>query len=316
MKNGIPKISVLIICYKQEELIKRAIDSLLAQKDYIYEICVSDDCSPDRTWEILQEYDNQYPGLFKLHRNEPNVGIFENIEYTWSMPTGDLVYRLAGDDECGDSFFERVIEFIGKKNIDYKKELFCIFSDHKCIYPNGDSFVYKNKNSICNIDRIKMYERGILYNRGTCFSINVLKKFIKVSKGRSYITENAMDCQMHVFSRTAYYIPIVGNVYHAAIGVSVSMNDKRRLEHEGTMVYAYEFLKGQGISFSKKELRLPDYNVAIKKFRHKKNIKSLARCIYTYIRCFDYECFFKGISVKATIFKILRRLPHSNPINW
>ncbi|MBQ0090650.1 MAG: glycosyltransferase, partial [Prevotellaceae bacterium] len=64
MIEGIPRLSVLIITYKQEELIKRAIYSLLAKKDYIYEICVSDDCSPDGTWEVLQEYDRLYPGLF------------------------------------------------------------------------------------------------------------------------------------------------------------------------------------------------------------------------------------------------------------
>lgn len=61
MKN--PKISALVICYKQEKLIKRAIDSLLNQKEYLYEICVSDDGSPDKTWEVLQEYAVQHPGF-------------------------------------------------------------------------------------------------------------------------------------------------------------------------------------------------------------------------------------------------------------
>ena len=117
--NGFPKITVLIISYKQENLIKRAIDSLLQQKDYLYEICVSDDCSPDNTWEVLQEYSRQNPGLFKLHQNNPNVGIFENIEYSWTMPSGDLVYQLSGDDECPDGWFKSVVELIQKENIDY-----------------------------------------------------------------------------------------------------------------------------------------------------------------------------------------------------
>ena len=142
MIKGIPKISVIVITYKQEELIKRAINSLLSQKDYIYEICVSDDCSPDHTWDVLQEYDKQYPGLFVLNRNEPNVGIFENIERTWSMPTGDIIYRLAGDDECGEDWFKTVVDFIQENRIDYKSELFCIYGNYKNVYPNGDSYIF------------------------------------------------------------------------------------------------------------------------------------------------------------------------------
>ena len=201
MIEGVPKISVLIICYKQEELIKRAINSLLAQKDYIYEICVSDDCSPDRTWEVLQEYDKQYPGLFKLHQNRPNVGIFENIEYTWTMPTGDIIYQLAGDDECGEGWFKTVIEYIQNNHIDYKNELFCIYGDYKCVYPNGDSFRYNQRYAKKNKDLVRLYERGFICNRSSCYSVNVLKKFIKVSRGRSFMVENAMDLQVHLFSK-------------------------------------------------------------------------------------------------------------------
>ena len=39
-----------------------------------------------------------------------NVGIFENIEFTWTMPEGDLIYQLSGDDECGDGFFKAVLD--------------------------------------------------------------------------------------------------------------------------------------------------------------------------------------------------------------
>ena len=176
MINGIPKISVLIICYKQEDLIKRAINSLLAQKDYIYEICVSDDCSPDKTWDVLQEYDNKYPGLFKLHRNEPNVGIFENIEYTWGMPTGEIIYQLAGDDECGEDWFKTVVEFIQKKNIDYKKELFCIYGDYERRYPNGDVYVKHNYAVLNNKNLLKLALRGLIGNRSCCYSKKILDK--------------------------------------------------------------------------------------------------------------------------------------------
>ena len=139
MIEGIPRISVLVITYRQEGIVGRTLDSLLAQKDYLYEICVSDDCSPDHTWDVLLDYQKRYPDIIKLHRNEPNVGIFENTEQSWTMATGDVVNTIAGDDTTPDGWYKAVVEFIQQNNIDYKNELFCIYGDFKCIYPNGDS---------------------------------------------------------------------------------------------------------------------------------------------------------------------------------
>ena len=65
MIEGIPRISVLVITYKQQDIVGRTLDSLLAQKDYLYEICLSDDCSPDNTWQVLLNYQKQYPDLIK-----------------------------------------------------------------------------------------------------------------------------------------------------------------------------------------------------------------------------------------------------------
>ena len=138
MIDGIPRISVLVITYRQENLIGRTLDSLLIQKDYLYEICVSDDCSPDNTWGVLQDYHKRYPDIIKLHRNNPNVGIFKNIECTWTMPTGDVINQIAGDDTTPDGWYKTVVEYILNSNIDYKNELFCIYGDYKAVYPSGD----------------------------------------------------------------------------------------------------------------------------------------------------------------------------------
>ena len=110
MIQGIPKISVLVITYKQEDIVGRTLDSLLAQKEFLYEICVSDDCSPDNTWEVLLDYQRRYPDVIKLHRNDPNVGIFENTEYSWSMATGEVINTIAGDDTTPDGWYKAVVE--------------------------------------------------------------------------------------------------------------------------------------------------------------------------------------------------------------
>ena len=314
--NNAPRLSVIIITYNQEDVIRRAIDSLMKQRDYIFEICVSDDCSKDRTWDILEEYKNKYPSVFVLNRNDPNLGIFQNIEKSWTMPSGDVVYQMAGDDEVPNGWFKTVIEFL--KDIDWRHEKFCVYSDHKCIYPNGDTFVVKkNKRVNWQAGLLKQYEYGLLNGRGACYSIEVLKCFQECSKGRSFISENAQDGQLHFFTEKAYYIPQIGNIYYSGIGVSSAMmSDERRLEHENTMVYAFEFFKNLGEFFTPSYSRLPQYNIAIKRFRNHHTIRNFLYVVKTYFASFDFNISFRDIDIRRFIFRIKRHLYHSKPILW
>lgn len=313
---GIPKISVLIVSYNQEIVIKRTIESLLCQKDYIYEICISDDCSTDRTWDVILEYERMYPDLFKTRRNQTNIGIFKNVEFTWTMPSGEIVYQLAGDEECGDEWFQNVVEYIKNNDIDYKKELFCIYGDYKCVYPNGDSLTCSNKYATSGVDRLRLYERGLLANRSSCYSINVLNKFLRVSNGRSFIVENAQDSQLHIFTQRAYYLPLVGNIYYANIGVSSNMSNDIILEHENTMVYAYVFFKKLCVEIHHKDKNLPQYNIAKKRFFYKKSFDNLLHLIRCSLSVFDPKFIFITKGIKRTLFPLFRRFPHKKPICW
>lgn len=315
MIEGIPRISVLIISYKQENLIKRAINSLLTQRDYIYEICVSDDCSPDNTWLVLQEYAKQYPGLFKLHRNEPNLGIFQNIEYTWSMPTGDIICRLAGDDECGTGWFNKVVDFIKANKIDYKNELFCIYGDHICIYPKGDSYV-KHNISIKKYpnDALKLAFRGLISNRGACFSIKVLHKFEKVSQGRSHIAEFLQDRQLQMYAQKNYYIPSIGNIYYSGIGVSAHLDEKLLNERKKIRPYAVNYMESKGIKIRNSEKYFGKYIAAAADFGSRRTMSNFCSALFYFIVSFDVRYSFLGDNLRHYLFAIKRRLPHSKPI--
>ncbi len=316
MIEGIPKISVLVITYNQEEVIGRALNSLIAQKDYLYEICVSDDFSKDRTWEILQEYAVEHPGLFVLNRNNPNVGIFENIEKTWQMPTGDIIYQLSGDDECGEGWFQKVITFIQENKIDYKSELFCIYGDYKAIYPNGDAFVFKNDMIITGINPIRLTVRALIGNRSVCYSKKILNKFEKVSKGRSHIAESAQEKQVQLFTEISYYIPYVGNIYYTGIGVSASLNDEKLKDREQIERYAQNFIENRGYVFCRKDLNYLNFleKEAIA-YRNKTSWFKF-RLLLLYVKSIDVVFGIRGFRLKRYLFAIVRRLPHKKPIYW
>ncbi|QTD31885.1 glycosyltransferase [Pseudomonas fluorescens] len=91
--------SVVVSCYNQEHYIVECLDSILSQEiDFDCEIIVSDDCSTDRTPELLRAYAESHPGRIKLLLRDKNVGAALNYHGVHKMAGGDIVYHFDGDD--------------------------------------------------------------------------------------------------------------------------------------------------------------------------------------------------------------------------
>ena len=315
MLPNIPKISVLVITYKQEKIVSRTLDSLIVQRDYLYEICVSDDCSPDNTWEVLLDYQRRYPDLIKLHRNNPNVGIFENFEQVWTMPTGDVINHVSGDDCVGEGWFKTVVEYIQNKGIDYKNELFCIYGDYKCIYPNGDSMVHKNKAVSKYDDVLRLALRGVINSRGCCFSKKILDKYQKVSLGHSHVAENAQDRMLQVYTEKNYYIPQVGNIYYSMIGISSRITEELKKERMQIWPYTVKCLEGFGVQLCEKDKLFIKHRMTYQEYHYWGNKKKAFLSLWYYLRSFDWRVFKASDITRGFVFAIRRRLPHKHIIN-
>jgi len=51
-----PLVSVIMPAYNAEKFIGEAIESILNQTFKDFEFIILDDCSKDKTWEIIQDY--------------------------------------------------------------------------------------------------------------------------------------------------------------------------------------------------------------------------------------------------------------------
>jgi glycosyltransferase involved in cell wall biosynthesis len=93
------KLSVCLITYNHEQFITQALDSaLIQQAEFDYEIVVGDDCSVDRTREIVFEYQHRYPDKIRLALPEKNLGVNRNLAQTLKACRGEYVALLEGDD--------------------------------------------------------------------------------------------------------------------------------------------------------------------------------------------------------------------------
>ena len=95
-----PLISYLLVTYNQEKFVKEAVESALAQTYSPMEIIISDDCSTDRTFEIIKETVANYQGLHKItiSRNSNNLGIGKHLNKVMAMAKGELFVMASGDD--------------------------------------------------------------------------------------------------------------------------------------------------------------------------------------------------------------------------
>lgn len=93
------KLSVAMITYNHERFIAQAIESVLAQQsNFDYEVVVGEDCSTDRTREILMDFHRRHPGRIVPLLRDRNLGAMRNFERTITACQGQYVAFLEGDD--------------------------------------------------------------------------------------------------------------------------------------------------------------------------------------------------------------------------
>ncbi|MGB7409376.1 MAG: glycosyltransferase [Pontixanthobacter sp.] len=91
---------MITCCYNQQEVVGDAFRAMLAQDYHPLEIVISDDCSQDETYTVLQRIAADYAGPHKivLNRNPRNLGIAAHIDRVTELASGEFIVGGAGDD--------------------------------------------------------------------------------------------------------------------------------------------------------------------------------------------------------------------------
>lgn len=92
-----PKISVIMPTYNREELLPRAIDSILAQTYKDFEFIIIDDGSTDNTIHLLKEYAEKDKRI-RVFRNAENKGIAYSRERGLNFARGKYIAVMDSDD--------------------------------------------------------------------------------------------------------------------------------------------------------------------------------------------------------------------------
>lgn len=110
--TGRPLVTFYVITYNQSRFVREAVESALAQTYSPLEIVLSDDCSQDDTFEIIQETTRRYSGPHTviLNRNERNLGLSEHLNRIIELASGELIVASDGDDVSRPQRTERCVD--------------------------------------------------------------------------------------------------------------------------------------------------------------------------------------------------------------
>lgn len=112
-----PKISVVVPAYNVENYVEQCIDSLLNQTFQDIELIIIDDCSTDKTLEIIN---NKYGKLdnVSIFKNDVNIGQGQTRNKAMKIARGKYIYFLDSDDVLLSNGLETLYVLAEKNNAD------------------------------------------------------------------------------------------------------------------------------------------------------------------------------------------------------
>ena len=84
--------------YNRSEMMQRAVNSVLAQDYPNFELLIVDDCSPDNTWQVLNDLYGEHPQI-RLFRQEKGQGACAARNMAIKAAAGEFVTGIDDDDE-------------------------------------------------------------------------------------------------------------------------------------------------------------------------------------------------------------------------
>lgn len=106
-----PDISVCIPVYNCEKFIGATIDSVLAQTCKDFELIILNNCSTDRTLDVINQYNDP---RIRLIQNETNIGAEGNWNIALIEARGEFIKILCADDLLYPNCLERQLAVFKK----------------------------------------------------------------------------------------------------------------------------------------------------------------------------------------------------------
>ena len=131
------KVSIIVPVYNTSKYLEKCLDSLVNQTLNDIEIIIINDCSTDKSLDIIEKYRKKQKNI-KLINNKVNKGIGYNRNLGIKESKGDYILFVDSDDYIDNNYSEELYNYVVNNNLDIA------VCDVKKIDDNGKLISYEN----------------------------------------------------------------------------------------------------------------------------------------------------------------------------
>lgn len=151
-------ISIVIPVYNAGKYISKCAESIFNQTYPNVEFVFVEDCSPDNTWQMLQELKSTHKDKnIILYRNEHNLGAGATRNKGLELASGKYVYFADADDELDSNLLQKAYDKLEADQSDF------VYIAYKHIIDNKTYFnpIYEPALHAKSIEQIKNYAQSL-----------------------------------------------------------------------------------------------------------------------------------------------------------
>lgn len=214
-------LSVAIPCYNSESYMRHCIDSLLPGGDEVEILIVDDGSTKDRTAEIADEYERNYPGICRAIHQE-NGGHGEAVNAGLRNASGIYFKVVDSDDWVDESAYMEILNTLrrfvyGEKTLDmlvsnfvYEKQ----GSDRKKVMNYRTALP---ENQLIDWDNVKVFILGqYILMHSVIYRTELLRQCGLELPKHTFYVDNIFVYQPLPHVKTLYYLNV--NFYRYFIG--------------------------------------------------------------------------------------------------
>lgn len=169
------QVDILLATYNGEKYLQEQIESILKQTYSNFRLIISDDCSKDKTKDIIREYAKK-DSRIKYYFQDRNLGYVKNFEFLLSTVQSEIYALSDQDDVWMPQKIEKYVEKMKHENADL------VFGDLE-IVDKDLNLINKSFNDYMNlsvkIEKCNNYEMLYLYNCVTGCTIVSKRKLLE-----------------------------------------------------------------------------------------------------------------------------------------
>lgn len=162
------KVSIITPSWNSEKYINKTIESVQKQTYMNWEMIIVDDCSSDRTVEIVEKISKEDPRV-RIIRQDVNGGAAKARNRSLNEATGRYIAYLDADDIWKPSKLEKQVKFMKAHNCGFSCASYEVIDDEGCA-------LNKEVHMLPSVDYVGFLTNNLLQTVGIMVDTSIIDK--------------------------------------------------------------------------------------------------------------------------------------------